>query len=257
MTKLSVNVNKLATLRNARGKNNPDVLAWSERILEYGAFGITVHPRPDGRHIRFDDVKELAKLVRSFNQRSHLKREFNVEGYPSPDLIDLVNEVKPDQVTLVPDPPDVITSNAGWAVAENETQLARVLNLLKSSRARVSLFLDPAQFSPKDEMAISRLSAIRYELYTEAYANHYGSSNEVTALQSYQAAAARLLKLGRELNAGHDLDQRNLGKLIRAIPQIKEVSIGHALICEALNDGMETTINNYLQILGTDRNSAT
>lgn len=240
MTKLSVNVNKLATLRNARGKNNPDVLKTTLDIVAFGAQGITVHPRPDERHIRRDDVYAIAKAI---------DVEFNIEGYPDQRYLDLVLEVNPAQATLVPDPPDVLTSNAGWQVAKNKDFLRDVIAELHQSNIRVSLFIDPFQCTKADLAALAETKTDRVELYTEAYADAYGTERFKEVLDVYVAVAAAINSLGIELNAGHDLDTDNLKPLLQAIPSIKEVSIGHALICDALTFGMKDTIKKYLACL--------
>ena len=240
MTKLSVNVNKLATLRNSRGKNNPDVLKTTLAIISYGAQGITVHPRPDGRHIRFDDVYEIAR---------HIDVEFNIEGYPCPDFMELVAEVKPAQCTLVPDPPDVLTSNAGWAIEENVKKLTEVVNTLHQSGVRTSLFIDPMTISMHEITLLKEIGTDRVELYTELYAETYGTEKASSVLEIYKKVAFEVNQLGIDLNAGHDLNLQNLRHFIQEIPSIKEVSIGHALICDALEFGLKETIGRYLNCL--------
>lgn len=252
MTHLSVNVNKLATLRNSRGKNTPDVAQLAKRILEWGAQGITVHPRPDGRHIRLDDVRTLSELVRSWNRQHGTKIEFNVEGYPSPDYIELIREVQPDQATLVPDPPEALTSNAGWNLLAQEAILTSILkDLRRQSQARISLFVDPANFDAIQTEALGRLKPHRIELYTERFSDHFLANDCAAVTLQYRAVAEVARKLGIGVNAGHDLNQENLKYLIEQIPWIDEVSIGHAIVCEALIDGFEKTIKNYLRILHT------
>lgn len=248
MTRLSVNVNKLATLRNSREKNLPDVTVLARKILTYGAHGITVHPRPDGRHIRKADVYSLREMIADWN-RSHQPVEFNIEGYPSEDFVQLIADVRPDQATLVPDPPEALTSNAGWDLVKSEGVLAGILPQLQSSGARVSLFVEPETFTADQAAALLRLKPERIELYTEMYSETYGKpeGESVTAQYARVAELANSNRIG--VNAGHDLNQQNLGFLIARIPVIDEVSIGHALICEALEQGMETTIRNYLHIL--------
>lgn len=240
MTKLSVNVNKLATLRNSRGKNNPDVLKSTLDIITYGAQGITVHPRPDGRHIRRDDVVAIARAIQV---------EFNIEGYPDANYLNLVKEIKPTQSTLVPDPPEALTSNAGWKIAENATFLRTIVSQLQSSGIRTSLFVDPYQLSARDIALLKDIGTDRVELYTEAYADAYGTDKEEETLRVYKNVADAISQLGIGINAGHDLSLVNLRKLIQTIPQIEEVSIGHALICEALNLGLRETISRYLTCL--------
>jgi pyridoxine 5-phosphate synthase len=238
MTKLSVNINKLATLRNARGGNNPDLILWAQKIEAFGAQGITVHPRPDERHIRRHDVLELKPVV---------KTEFNIEGYPSLDFLELIEEVQPEQCTLVPDPPHVLTSNAGWNL-DNPKHLEVLTEMLPrlSQTSRVSVFVEPETMSHKHASKIKDLGASRVELYTEAFAKE-PEDNEVCA--KYRICADQALEADLELNAGHDLDLINLPLLTKLIPEIKEVSIGHALICDALEYGMEQTIQKYLAAL--------
>jgi len=239
MTKLSVNVNKLATLRNSREKNNPDVLKTTLDIVSYGAQGITVHPRPDGRHIREEDVYNIAKSI-------HI--EFNIEGYPSKDFLDLIKKVKPTQCTLVPDPPHVLTSNAGWMIEKNVSFLQETIAVLHQYGIRTSLFIDPHRITEKDIALLKVTGTDRVELYTEAYADNFNTSNADKTLDVYKKVATEVNKLGIDLNAGHDLNLANLRHFVKEIP-IKEVSIGHALICDALQFGMKETISRYLACL--------
>ncbi|MBC6991410.1 MULTISPECIES: pyridoxine 5'-phosphate synthase [Hymenobacter] len=232
MTKLSVNINKIATLRNARGHNRPDLLQVALDCERFGAQGITVHPRPDERHIRYQDVRDLKKIVTT---------ELNVEGNPTPDFLALVHEVRPEQVTLVPDAPDAITSNAGWDTIEHQIYLLGVVTELKAIGCRVSIFLDPDLAMVKAALATG---TDRIELYTEAYAQQY-AQNPAAALAPYRAAAELAKELGIGLNAGHDLDLENLAYLHQNLPGLEEVSIGHALICDALYLGLENTIQLY------------
>ncbi len=234
MTKLSVNINKIATIRNARGGNMPDVTKAALDIESFGAEGITVHPRPDERHIRYSDVREIRPLV---------KTEFNIEGNPIPSFIELVNEVRPDQVTLVPDAHDAITSNAGWDTLANRGFLTEVCSEVKSKGIRVSIFIDPV---PGVAEGAAACGADRVELYTEAYASGYLKDREA-AIAPYVAAAEEARKCGLGLNAGHDLSLVNLNYFIRRIPWCDEVSIGHALICDALYLGLERTVGKYLR----------
>jgi pyridoxine 5-phosphate synthase len=236
MTRLSVNINKIATLRNARGANNPDVIKVAMDCERFGAQGITVHPRPDERHIRFRDVIELKKVVTT---------EFNIEGYPDERYMQLIREVKPHQATLVPDKPDAITSNAGWDTIANETLLRKIIDELKQSGAHVSLFVDP---NTKMVEGAKKVGADRIELYTEPYASHYHQNREA-AIKSYIEAARVAQSLGLGINAGHDLDLHNLKYLKQSLPHLDEVSIGHALICDALYLGLENTIQLYLREL--------
>ena len=236
VTKLSVNINKLATLRNARGHNRPDILQAARDIERFGAQGITVHPRPDERHIRYQDVRDLKAIVTT---------ELNVEGNPTPDFLDLVREVRPEQVTLVPDAPDAITSNAGWDVIKHQDYLRDVVAELKALGSRVSIFLDP-------ELALVEAAAAtgtdRIELYTEAYARQYAADRE-RAVAPYRAVAARAGQVGLGVNAGHDHDLDNLAWLHQQLPELAEVSIGHALVCDAVYLGLENTVQLYLRQL--------
>ncbi len=252
MTQLSVNVNKLATLRNARGKNSPNVERMAQDILDYGAHGITIHPRPDGRHIRLRDVHILKGLIVDYRQKRS-SVELNIEGYPSPEFLQLMLEVSPDQCTLVPDPPDVLTSNAGWSVAAQRDLLQSASQTLHEAGVRISLFIDPYNLNDLDLKALQSLPVQRAELYTEAYAEAHSSGLLEPTLKAYRQAADQLLARGLELNAGHDLNQKNLAALLKALPEIREVSIGHALVCEALEEGMQTTIKNYLNLLSSLR----
>jgi pyridoxine 5-phosphate synthase len=249
MTKLSVNVNKIATLRNSRGKDRPNVVRVAQDILRFGAHGITVHPRPDGRHIRHADVMELSQMINSWNSQNPTV-EFNIEGYPSEDFLQLVERTRPHQCTLVPDPPEALTSNAGWDIIKNESVLMTVIQRLRASGVRSSVFVDPINWNEQQTLALGRVHPDRIELYTESYAECFGRSHqsEVTAQYVRLSEMATRLKIG--LNAGHDLDQKNLGDLVAAIPDLDEVSIGHALVTEALYSGLEKTVNSYLRILG-------
>lgn len=236
MTRLSVNINKIATLRNARGANNPNVIKVAMDCERFGAQGITVHPRPDERHIRFRDVVELKKVVTT---------EFNIEGYPDERFLQLVKEVKPAQATLVPDKPDAITSNAGWDTVTHAALLQKIISEIKQQGVRVSVFVDP---SVKMVEGAKQVGADRIELYTEPYAAHYHQNREV-AIKPYIEAAEAAHAIGLGINAGHDLDLNNLRYLQQNIPDLDEVSIGHALICDALYFGLENTIQLYLREL--------
>ena len=235
MTRLSVNINKVATIRNARGGNNPDVLKVALDCERFGAEGITVHPRPDERHIRYSDVRNLKPL---------LTTEFNIEGYPSEDFIRLVEQVKPTQVTLVPDAHNVLTSNAGWNTVIYEDILKDIVSRLKQI-CRVSIFVDPEQ-----EMiaGAKRCGADRVELYTESYATGYLIDRE-KAIEPFIKASKEAEYQGLGLNAGHDLDLVNLEYFQQNIPSLLEVSIGHALICDALYYGLENSIQLYKRCL--------
>ena len=297
--RLSVNINKIATLRNARGGGQPNVQQVGRDVLGFGAHGITVHPRPDGRHIVHQDVIELAPIIRQYNQGNvssglalrqvakhrrptqvsagprrkargitprssmlgdlsqgqlynhdanrrpmqNVGRELNVEGYPAPEFLQLIERVRPHQCTLVPDGPNVLTSNAGWALQKSQAQLQPVLESLKNKGVRSSLFVDPFAMNEGELQALQSLAPDRVELYTQAYAER------PECVGTYSQWAEKIARLGIAINAGHDLNQTNLAALLRAVPQIEEVSIGHALICEALYDGLERTIHNYLKIV--------
>jgi pyridoxine 5-phosphate synthase len=236
MAKLSVNINKIATLRNARGGNLPDVLKAAMDCERFGAEGITVHPRPDERHIRYQDVLDLRPVVTT---------EFNIEGYPSKEFIDLVLLVKPAQVTLVPDSHDVLTSNAGWDTIKNEGILKNVIERFKEKGIRTSVFIDTDIANIKNA---SKTGADRIELYTEDYASHYQSGKE-NAIKPYIDAAKCAMEVGLGINAGHDLSLENLKYFSENIPGLLEVSIGHALICDAIYLGLENTIQLYLRQL--------
>ena len=237
MTKLSVNINKLATLRNSRGKNNPDVVKGALDIIGFGSQGITVHPRPDERHIRRSDVYALKKAI---------SVELNIEGYPDEPFLKMVEEVQAAQCTIVPDPPDAITSNAGWKVTENETLLRKVAQRLKARNIRTSVFIDPETMKDDEYVMLKNAGVDRVELYTEKYAEHFSQKDREEVLHSYQLSAEKARRAGLGVNAGHDLDLKNLTRLIEVIPWIDEVSIGHALICDALYLGLEETVKRYL-----------
>ena len=232
MTKLSVNINKIAVVRNSRGGNLPDVVRAALDIERFGADGITVHPRPDARHIRYDDVRDLKRV---------LTTELNIEGNPIPNFIDLVSEVVPAQVTLVPDAHDAITSNAGWDTVANREFLTGVTQRFHEKGIRVSIFVDP---SPEMVAGAKACGADRVELYTEAYAREYPDGPE-RAAAPYVAAAEEARRQALGLNAGHDLSLENLRYFVSRIPWTDEVSIGHALICDALYYGLENTVQLY------------
>jgi len=236
MTRLSVNINKIATLRNARGGNIPNVARVALDCERFGAEGITVHPRPDERHIRYADVRELRPLVTT---------EFNIEGNPEPNFLALLHEVKPTQATLVPDAHDAITSNAGWDTVKNFDFLKNIVAELKADGIRVSIFVDT---NLKNIEFAKRTDADRIELYTEPYAANYFKNNEL-AVQLFVAAANFAHEIGLGINAGHDLSLENLAFLHKNIPFLDEVSIGHALIADALYFGLEKTIKLYKEQL--------
>lgn len=238
MTRLSTNINKVALLRNSRGGNRPDVLQVAQDCIRFGAEGITVHPRPDARHIRYTDVRALQGVVQAV--------ELNVEGYPSEDFLALVSEVKPAQVTLVPDPPGVLTSSAGWDCRAHGAFLRPIVQRLQAAGCRVSLFLeaDPAQVD-----AAHATGTHRIELYTGPYAADF-PHDPARAVAPYVAAAERAGAIGLGVNAGHDLDLANLAYFVQQVPQVLEVSIGHALISDALYLGLAATHAAYLKALG-------
>jgi pyridoxine 5-phosphate synthase len=236
MTRLSVNINKIATLRNARGGNNPDVIKAARDCERFGAQGITVHPRPDERHIRYSDALQLKNVVTT---------EFNIEGYPDERYLKLIAETKPAQATLVPDAPDAITSNAGWDTIRHAALLKDICAEIKSHGVRVSVFVDP---SPRMVEGAIAVGADRVELYTEPYAQEFLVNKEI-AIKPYIESARVAQQGGLGINAGHDLDLHNLKFLKQNIPYLHEVSIGHALICDALYYGLENTIQLYLKQL--------
>jgi pyridoxine 5-phosphate synthase len=236
VTKLSVNINKIATLRNARGGNMPDLIKAAIDIQNFGADGITIHPRPDERHIRYQDVYDLKKVITT---------EYNIEGYPSMDFMKLIDDVRPEQVTLVPDPPGVLTSNAGWDMISNASFLKEVVSYFKSIQCRVSLFVDP---SPMMVEAACQTGTHRIELYTEAYASGF-AEDPTEAIRSYIDAAQKANEVGLGINAGHDLNLENLAYFNRMVPNLLEVSIGHALMSDALYFGLEETVGLYKEQL--------
>ena len=232
MTQLSVNINKIATLRNSRGGDVPNLIKVAQDCERFGAQGITVHPRPDQRHIKYQDVRDLKRF---------LSTEFNIEGYPGDGFVELVNENKPDQVTLVPDSPDAITSNAGWDAKTNFDLLSEIVQEFKNNRIRVSIFMDPILH--QIEWA-KKTGADRIELYTEEFAVQFAKGNK-KAIEPYKEAAKFAKEIGLGLNAGHDLNLSNLNFWANEIPEVDEVSIGHALISDALYLGLENTIQIY------------
>ncbi len=236
MTKLSVNINKVATLRNARGGDNPNVVTVTKDCERFGAQGITVHPRPDERHITKKDVYDVKEVVTT---------EFNIEGYPDDRFMKIIEEVRPTQATLVPDPPDVLTSNAGWNTIENEEFLVKTIGQLKSWGVRTSIFIEPEK---KMMDGALKCGTDRVELYTEMYASAYHNDRE-EAIADYKTAADHAHDLGLGINAGHDLDLHNLKFFVETLPYIEEVSIGHALFCDAIYLGLENTIQAYLREL--------
>jgi pyridoxine 5-phosphate synthase len=236
MTKLSVNINKLATLRNARGGNVPDILKAATDIQHFGAHGITIHPRPDERHIRYQDARDLKPIVYT---------EFNIEGNPQHNFIDLVLETKPDQVTLVPDAIGAITSNAGWDTVKHKDYLIDVIAEFKRHNIRTSIFVDPVEAMIEGAKATG---TDRIELYTESFAHQYSLGNE-KGIEPYVIAAKKANELGLGINAGHDLSLENIAFFKQNIPGLLEVSIGHALIAEAIYLGLENVVHQYLNKL--------
>ena len=236
MTRLSVNINKIATLRNARGEDYPNLVKTAKDIIKFGAEGITIHPRPDERHIKYSDAYDL---------KQNISTELNIEGNPSKKFINMVCEVKPDQVTLVPDESDAITSNSGWDTVKNFDFLKDVVQEFKSNSIRVSIFIDP---DSKMLEGAKKINADRVELFTGPYAKLY-LTDKSNAINRYIDCSKIANKIGMELNAGHDLNQQNLEFFTKNIVNLKEVSIGHALISESLYFGLESTIKSYLKIL--------
>lgn len=234
MTRLSVNINKIATLRNARGGNIPNVFKIAVDCQRYGAEGITVHPRPDERHIRYQDVRDIKPIINT---------EFNIEGYPSDSFIQLVLSVQPHQVTLVPDPPNALTSSAGWDTIKNKDYLKQIVSTFKKNGIRTSVFVDP---DPEMVKHAADTGTDRVELYTEPYASSF-NNNQQLAIEPFIIAAEAAKKVGLGLNAGHDLNLENLNFFANNIPNLLEVSIGHALIADALYFGLENTIQMYLK----------
>lgn len=238
MTRLSVNINKLATLRNSRGGNNPDLVKSALDIERFGADGITVHPRPDERHIRYTDVYDLKNVIRT---------EFNIEGNCTEEsFVELVLANKPGQVTLVPDGHNQLTSNHGWDTIKHRDYLEKMIGIFKSAGIRVSIFVDPV---PEMVEGAKAAGTDRIELYTEAYARQYAAGEKETAIAPYIAAAVKANELGLGINAGHDLDLHNLRYFAQHIPGLLEVSIGHALICDAIYLGLENTVQLYKRCL--------
>ncbi len=233
MTKLSVNINKIALIRNSRGANQPNIIKIAQDCEKFGAQGITVHPRPDQRHIKFSDLYEL---------KSILKTEFNIEGYPSKEFIKIVCEVKPAQVTLVPDPPEALTSNNGWDTKKNKELLKDIIEQFHHNSIRTSIFINP---EPEMAFMAAQTNTDRIELYTESYAKNFHNNNE-NAIKSFIETAIEANKNNLGVNAGHDLNLDNLNYFVENIPNLLEVSIGHALVCDALYLGLEKTIREYL-----------
>jgi len=239
MTKLSVNLNKIALLRNSRGRDFPSVVGFAEKFIALGVHGITVHPRQDERHITRQDARDLGELLKRYPEI-----EYNIEGYPSDDFLELVEECNPEQCTLVPDAVDQLTSDHGWDVAWHSELLEMVTARLKKTGIRVAAFLDP---DVEQVQRVAKTGVDRIELYTEAYATAYGTPLQDAVLAQYMEAAAEADRLELELNAGHDLDSQNLATFL-TIPKILEVSIGHVLTVECIEQGMPTVVAKYLEI---------
>ena len=239
MTKLSVNLNKIALLRNSRGRDFPSVVGFAKKYIELGVHGITVHPREDERHITRQDARDLGKLLADYPEI-----EYNIEGYPSEDFLDLVEECNPEQCTLVPDAVDQLTSDHGWDVAWHSELLEMVTARLKKSGIRVAAFLDP---DVDQVQRVAKTGVDRIELYTESFVSAFGTDQQDAVLAQYVAAAAEADRLELELNAGHDLDSQNLATFL-TIPKILEVSIGHVLTVECIEEGMPTVVGRYLEI---------
>ena len=240
MTVLSVNLNKIALIRNARNENEPNVLSFAKRSLDLGVAGITVHPRPDQRHIRYSDVQDLMTLIAKYPDK-----ELNVEGYPNKEFLELILRVRPHQVTFVPDPPNALTSSFGWDIKKHQTLLNNIINDCHTKNIRTSLFLDET-FTDFNSLVKSKTD--RIELYTGPYANRFPRTHN-QSIEHFKNITSHCKKNNIAVNAGHDLNQKNLGVLLNKIPDIQEVSIGHALTCEALENGWEHTIKQYLTIL--------
>jgi pyridoxine 5-phosphate synthase len=248
-TALSVNVNKVALLRNSRHLDIPSPVRAAQCCLEAGAAGITIHPRPDQRHIRTSDAHAIAELMRQWPER-----EFNIEGNPFHNLMDLVRQLRPHQCTLVPDSQDQFTSDHGWSLPQDTARLKPIIDELHALGVRVSLFMDPL---PSEAMAQARaLGADRVELYTEGYARAWGTPGQAQVLATYTAAAQAARAVGLGLNAGHDLNRDNLADFLRAVPGVQEVSIGHALIADALELGYNDTVKAYLAVIDSAGHAA-
>ena len=241
MTLLSVNINKFALIRNARGTNYPNLIDICNKCIEYGAKGITVHPRSDERHVKYSDLSLLSQTI----QKKEKKIEFNIEGYPSEKFCKIVNEIKPDQVTLVPDPPNALTSSFGWNCSENKQLLSDVVSSFRSNNIRVSLFVNASKETLEN---LSDIKADRVELYTFDYAINYNTSPQNSILPYLEVVKFLKTMTGISVNAGHDLNLNNLEYLLKNIPVIQEVSIGHALVCDSFEYGLQKTIEKYLSI---------
>ena len=263
MRRLSININKVATLRNSRGENTPDLIKVVEDLISWGVQGITIHPRPDGRHILYSDVREISRVLKleqtilqnistTKNQNYPSQNgevELNIEGYPSSKFLNLIEEIRPHQCTLVPDEPHVLTSHEGWDTKKNFSLLQEVLNFLHSQDVRTSLFIDPLKWSSEQLDDLEKLKPHRVEFYTGKWAQNFQTPEGKKILQIYKELSEKIKDLQIDINAGHDLNQDNLKQLIQEVPLIQEVSIGHAFICESLYSGFEKTLNCYFSIL--------
>ncbi len=247
MVRLSVNVNKLALIRNSRGKNQPDVLSICEDLLQWGAHGITVHPRPDGRHIRHQDVQDLAKLIQLHRTKANV--ELNVEGFPSDEFLNLIELTRPQQCTLVPDPPDALTSSFGWNFPESRRLLDGVIAQIQNWNVRVSLFIDPANCNPLTQTHLEELRPNAIEMFTEAYAQRFDVGLAPTELHQLSQTSRWAAQAGFRVHAGHDLNLGNLPELLNQCPEVCEVSIGHAFVCDSLSMGLKNTLSAYLNIV--------
>jgi len=243
-TKLSVNINKVATIRNARDKDIPNLIHIAIIVLNSKACGITVHPRPDKRHILYDDVYQLKKLIKNYRHK-----ELNVEGYPSSSFLELIQKVKPQQCTLVPDSPKALTSDAGWDFIKHKKLLKTTVKKLNQKGIRTSLFLDPMLINEKQYVALKNIQPDRAELYTGSYADNWNKNKMKNILKKYKKSVTKCKILGIKINAGHDLNQNNLFDLLKALPEIEEVSIGQALIAESLEQGLPLVLKKYLKII--------
>jgi len=240
MTHLSINLNKIALLRNARGRDFPNVIEYAEKCLRFGAAGVTIHPRPDQRHARYSDAFELAEWIKAYPGK-----ELNIEGNPIPEFLEVVKECKPAQCTMVPDDPNQVTSDHGWDLTSDGEKLQPIIEDLKANGIRTSVFLDPVK-AQVDEA--KKIGSDRIELYTESFASAFGTEKELEVFKAFSDAALYAEEIGIEVNAGHDLDLKNLSTFLQ-IPNILEVSIGHALTIEAIEMGFENTVKSYIETI--------
>lgn len=247
MTKLSVNLNKIALLRNSRGRDFPNLVQFGKMALDAGAWGLTIHPRPDQRHARYSDIEDLGNLIAQYRDKKGRDVELNIEGNPTPDFIDQVLKHKPHQCTLVPDDPNQLTSDHGYDLDKDSEFLKPIIDQMKHAGIRVSIFMDPA---PESMEKAALTGADRIELYTEGWAQAFGTDEQESQLAQYRVSALAASKAGLEINAGHDLDLANLSTFL-TIPDIAEVSIGHALTVEALYQGYAQVVSRYASICGS------